>query len=80
MTHELRQIRPRCSCGSAIWVEVTDAVCVDKASRAPRARARPYGLPENSAYAHQVDSDVAANYAPVASRWKTSVERANGTG
>ena len=32
----------------------------------------------NSAYAHQVDSDVAANYAPVASRWKTSVERANG--
>ena len=75
MTHELRQIRPRCSCGSAIWVEVTDAVCVDKASRAPARMAS-----RNSAYAHQVDSDVAANYAPVASRWKTSVERANGTG
>ena len=24
---QLRQIRPRCSYGSAIWVEVTDAVC-----------------------------------------------------
>ena len=40
MTHELRQIRPRCSYGSAICVEVTDAVCVDKASRA-RARVWP---------------------------------------
>ena len=38
MTHELRQIRPRCSRGSAIWVEGTAAVCVDQASRAP---ARP---------------------------------------
>ena len=41
MTHQLRQIRPRCSYGSAIWVEVTDAVCVDKASRArPRMASR----------------------------------------
>ena len=40
MTHVLRQIRPRCSYGSAIWVEVTDAVCVDKVSRA-RARVGP---------------------------------------
>ena len=38
MTHELRQIRPRCSYGSAIWVEVTEAVCVDKVSRAARPR------------------------------------------
>ena len=40
-THELRQIRPRCSYGSAIWVEVTDAVCVDKVSCPARARVWP---------------------------------------
>ena len=54
MTHELRQIRPRSSCGSAIWVEVIDAVCVDKASRA-HVRARPRMASRNSTQSQRIE-------------------------